>query len=289
MGTFYLWILSAPQGEILQAMLKLKAMRNELPDWPLWTLPAAFLMITAGTLFATILLDLMIKAVASVAGAHVSLKSPGVILGSTLVQDAAFIGGTIATVWLATKRAKASDFGIVGVAHKWRAAFMALGAWLLFLAVTATWQNLVNSHEKQSITKDLGVDQSTLLWAGSAFLLTVAAPIAEEFVFRGFVFPLVWKKLGLIAGILSSSALFGLLHIGSSPPVLLLPLAFLGVTLCLMRLGTGSLIPCFALHSVNNSVAFGVMEKMPATHVLELVAVGLAATLTIGSIIVRRA
>ena len=54
--------------------------------------------------------------------------------------------------------------------------------------------------------------------------------------------------------------LFGLAHLGSAPAVYLIPLAFLGFVLCLIRWRTRSLYPCMALHSANNVLALGVNQ-----------------------------
>ena len=54
--------------------------------------------------------------------------------------------------------------------------------------------------------------------------------------------------------------LFGLAHTGSASSQYLIPLGFLGFVLCLVRWRTGSLYPCMALHSLNNSLALGVNQ-----------------------------
>ena len=53
---------------------------------------------------------------------------------------------------------------------------------------------------------------------------------------------------------------FGAIHVGSAPVGYLVPLAALGVLLCLLYVRTGSLYPCIALHCLNNSIAFGVSQ-----------------------------
>ena len=45
-----------------------------------------------------------------------------------------------------------------------------------------------------------------------------------------------------------------------APAVYLIPLAFLGFVLCLIRWRTRSLYPCMALHSANNALALGVNQ-----------------------------
>ena len=58
----------------------------------------------------------------------------------------------------------------------------------------------------------------------------------------------------------------------------MLPLAFFGFSLYLLRERTGSLYPGIALHCMNNSLAFGVSQhwswQIPVTMVLALTAIG---------------
>jgi membrane protease YdiL (CAAX protease family) len=96
----------------------------------------------------------------------------------------------------------------------------------------------------------------------------VVAPLAEEFFFRGFVFGTLrrWhfsvggQDLGTWAAAVVTGGLFGLVHAGSANPQYLIPLGFFGFVLCLVRWRTGSLYPCMALHSVNNSLALGITQ-----------------------------
>jgi membrane protease YdiL (CAAX protease family) len=49
-------------------------------------------------------------------------------------------------------------------------------------------------------------------------------------------------------------------HAGSAPALDLVPLAGLGFGLCLLYRYSGSLYPCIAAHSLNNSLAFASLE-----------------------------
>ena len=63
----------------------------------------------------------------------------------------------------------------------------------------------------------------------------------------------------------------------------LVPLAALGFLLCALYRYTGSLYPCIAAHSLNNSFAFGQLEgwgwQVPMLMVGALLAIGLLALL----------
>lgn len=263
--------------------------RLQLPDWPLVAIPLAAVITFGFGLFGGLAWMLLVKAIAAAAGSHVSLKDPVALLGATVAQDAGFVLGPIIALLLRSQRLKAGDFGFTNVSHKGKTVLVALGAWVAFVAFSAAWSKLVHIHEHQSITKDLGVNDSPLLWTTGAFMITVIAPLCEEFMFRGFLFPLLWKKWGLVAGIVVSSVLFGLLHASGTPVALLVPLAVLAVVLCLLRAWSGSLLPGIALHSFNNAIAFGTIQKLPAQSILLLAAIGIAACMAISVIIVRRA
>ena len=269
-------------------MLDFPEKRERLPDWPLMSILIAVVITFGFAFFGAVAWVLLVKAIAAAAGTHVSTKSPVVTLGATVAQDAGFILGPIIALMMRSQTPTAADFGFVGVARKGRTVAVAVGAWVGFVLLSAGWSKLVHLHEHQSITKDLGVDKSALLWTCGAFMITVIAPICEEFMFRGFLFPTLWKKWGLVAGVLVSSALFGLLHASGTPIELLLPLALLGAILCLLRAWSGSLVPGIALHSFNNAIAFGSMEKLPGQSVVLLALVGVAACLAISVIMVRR-
>jgi membrane protease YdiL (CAAX protease family) len=93
-----------------------------------------------------------------------------------------------------------------------------------------------------------------------AFLVAVVAPIAEEFFFRGFFFGALRNWKGPWPAAIITGLVFGSIHVGSAEAAFLLPLAFFGFALCLLRERTGSLYPGIALHCMNNSLAFGVSQ-----------------------------
>jgi membrane protease YdiL (CAAX protease family) len=118
----------------------------------------------------------------------------------------------------------------------------------------------------------------------------VIAPMAEEFFFRGFFFGALrrWRikvagrEIGVWVAAVVTGILFGLAHTGSASPQYLVPLGFLGFVLCIVRWRTGSLYPCMALHSINNSLALGVNQvSWNAGEVFALMA---ASLLVIGAI-----
>jgi uncharacterized protein len=84
--------------------------------------------------------------------------------------------------------------------------------------------------------------------------VTLAAPMGEEFFFRGFAFPALSKSWGVVAGLLVSGALFSLLHMD---PVGFVGLMEIGILLAALRYWTGSLWAAVLGHAVNNGIAGG--------------------------------
>ena len=233
---------------------------DEVP-WPIWTVPAAFgLGLVVGVLTTSV--------VAGVSrGTGSGTNTPAVNIVGDVVFDLSFV---LVALWLSGirgRRPRPSDFGYRKVALSLAVGvFLAAGA--AYYVVTALYQVIVGLHGTDKLPKGLGVGQSTAALIGAAVFVCVVAPIAEEFFFRGFVFGalrhwhvrVVGRDLGTWAAAVATGILFGLVHAGSASSQYLIPLAFFGFVLCLVRWRTGSLYPCMALHSVNNSLALGITQ-----------------------------
>jgi len=85
-------------------------------------------------------------------------------------------------------------------------------------------------------------------WA--TFVLTVIfAPIIEEILFRGILFPAIKYRYGIIAGILVSGVLFGLAHLNPLQILVIIPM---GIYLAIMYQRTKSIYPGIILHATWN-------------------------------------
>jgi uncharacterized protein len=176
---------------------------------------------------------------------------------STLVQDAALVGAAILLA-RSVGPVGARLFGLRGTAF-WPAVGWAVLAYGAYVVFTGIWAQIVSLDEEQEVLDALGVDESVFALLSAAFIVCVLAPVVEEFFFRGFFYGSL-RRLGVIPAALVSGAVFGGIHAGSSPVEALVPLAVLGVALCLLYEKTGSLYPCIVLHAINNCLAFGVSE-----------------------------
>ena len=83
--------------------------------------------------------------------------------------------------------------------------------------------------------------------------LVIVAPIAEEVLFRGYLFGKLRKYAPVWLAILITSVLFGIVHFQWNVG---LDVFALSIVLCLLRVVSGSLWPSILLHMVKNGVAF---------------------------------
>ena len=92
------------------------------------------------------------------------------------------------------------------------------------------------------------------LWTKLFFILmaVVAAPLFEELVFRGLLFPYLIKHTGLTGGTLLVSMLFALMHLHTAS---LVPIFLLSAALCIAYWRTGSLWVSIGMHAIFNATS----------------------------------
>lgn len=235
--------------------------RPELPDgveptplrprWKPFGVVLAFALGLAGTLVGA-----LVVGVAAIAlGADADDFPPGVNILLTIVQDVSFIA---AAIFVASSVARPApwQFGLKGTRAGPFVGWMVV-AFLSFAVFGAVYSEVVGIGAQEELPDELGADGGTVALIAAAFLVTVVAPVAEEFFFRGYVFGALRNWKGMWVGALLTGALFGAIHLGSAPDALYLPLlAVFGTILCLLYVKTGSLYPCIVLHALNNCIAF---------------------------------
>jgi membrane protease YdiL (CAAX protease family) len=222
-------------------------------------------------------------------GSTITHPSPAVSIVSDVVLDAAFV---LAAVYFAGLggRLRAADFGFRRL-DLGRGIGAAVLAGVAYYMLTGAYAALFNLHGKDKLPSELGVSRSTAALVATAAFVCVIAPMAEELFFRGFLFSVLrgWRvilggrDLGPWLAALVVGILFGLAHTGSAASQYLVPLGFLGFVLCIVRWRTGSLYPCMALHSFNNSLALGVNQlnwSAPGIIILIAASLGVIALIT---------
>lgn len=88
------------------------------------------------------------------------------------------------------------------------------------------------------------------------FIITTVftAPLAEEAFFRGYALRALTIRYGLPSGLLVSSALFALLHLGGDVGWVVVPLFVVGIILGWAYARTGTLLTSITAHTVNNLI-----------------------------------
>jgi hypothetical protein len=226
-------------------------------EWSPWFAPLA---LVAGLVLATVG-ALIIDVPAAALGVDINAKHlpPGLVIADTAVQDAGFVGVAIFFAQVGGRAVSAAMFGLRPTRLR-RAAWLAFLTLAGFLLFSLIWTSIFHTKEEK-LLEQLGTNESALLLVLSAALTCVAAPIGEEFLFRGFIFTALRNWRGVWPAAAITGLLFGAVHAGSAPALDLVPLAVLGFGLCLLYRATGSLYPCIAAHCVNNSLAFGSLES----------------------------
>ena len=116
------------------------------------------------------------------------------------------------------------------------------------MAVVATFvSGFFNSKETLPIEQLLQARVSMVLFA---VLGVLVAPLVEETIFRGFLYPVIARHVGVIAGVVITGVLFGLMHAaqlwGAWGQIAVL--TFVGIVLTWVRARTGTVSASYFVH-----------------------------------------
>ena len=130
-------------------------------------------------------------------------------------------------------------------------AYFFAGCGLAIFVFIASSQ--VHTNNKMPIEEVLKNRSSAMLLMVMAVLV---APLVEETVFRGYLYPLFAKSFGIVPGILLTGVLFGLMHgsqLGWTWGIVGL-LILVGIIFTFARAHTGTVLASFLLHLGYNSM-----------------------------------
>jgi membrane protease YdiL (CAAX protease family) len=221
---------------------------DEFPRWPLW---GPIVAVAVGAVAAVVLVGIVAQLL-QVAGPKLDEDDPWLTSLSTFGLDVCIVAATVGVAAL-TMRPRLWHFGLRSAPLR-QAIGVTLGAIGAFLAFELVYAAIFDPKNPQRIVEDLGADRSTALLVVGALVVIAVAPVAEEILFRGFIFRVLRVRMGFWAAALIDGVLFGLVH-GSL--VIVPVLAFLGVVLCWVYERTGSIFPCIAIHVLNNTLSYG--------------------------------
>jgi uncharacterized protein len=89
-----------------------------------------------------------------------------------------------------------------------------------------------------------------------AFIATATAPLVEEIIYRGVLYPALQRTMGMIPAVIIVTLMFAGPHVPQYWPNLaaISSITLLSIALTITRARTGRLLPCFVIHLVFNGI-----------------------------------
>jgi membrane protease YdiL (CAAX protease family) len=209
-----------------------------------------FLMFWPGAFTAaSLLVSLIVPLIHALTG---SADSSVRTAAESFAQQASFYGGAVFNIWvLVGLRRGGSLYHLGWRRFQWWWVVIAVVAAAATLEI-ADWLQVVSQHlfpgAQNTQCQAVQHDYSHFI-ALAVIVVCVMAPLAEETVFRGFVFGWLYRFMPSGLAILISGAIFGGLH---GVLLLFIPLWAVGIILALMYRGSGSLWPGAMVHALFN-------------------------------------
>jgi membrane protease YdiL (CAAX protease family) len=175
----------------------------------------------------------------------------------TFFQDLVFVFAAWIGVKLALGRVTPADLGLRRIRRIWAAIGWAVAGLVAFYIVGVALAELFGEPDPQTLVNDLKTENTLAVLIAWGVLICVLAPVAEEVFFRGFMFTVFARRMGIWWAALLDGIVFGIGHAGGAEAIQLIALGAFGVALCLLYWRTQSIIPGMALHALNNSITFG--------------------------------
>ena len=135
----------------------------------------------------------------------------------------------------------------------WHTFVLFIFFYAIALILTMIFGEVENEFEKMLINSRTAVYLV-------AFFATFTAPLVEEVIYRGLLYSAFQRKFGIPLSVFLVTFLFTAVHIpqysSSNVPDFapILTLLIVSLTLTLIRVRTGNLLPCIVLHTVFNGI-----------------------------------
>jgi membrane protease YdiL (CAAX protease family) len=185
------------------------------------------------------------------------LSKPQVAIGSTIVVYAAILFFLYVTLSLLRGQPFWSALGwrkILPKVHglpKTPLAYFFTGCGLSILVFGLT--AIMKPPENTPIEEVFKFKETAMLFVAMAVLV---APLVEETVFRGYLYPMFAQWIGVGPSIIVTGVLFGLMHgpqLGGAKSLIAL-LTFVGIVFTFVRARTGSVFASYLMHLGYNSL-----------------------------------
>lgn len=92
---------------------------------------------------------------------------------------------------------------------------------------------------------------------GIVAMATLTAPLVEEVVYRGVLYPALQRRTGTLWAVVGVMFVFALIHVPQYYPSFgaISTIGILSLSLTLVRAHTGRLLPCVIIHTIFNSIS----------------------------------
>jgi membrane protease YdiL (CAAX protease family) len=162
---------------------------------------------------------------------------------------------------------EAFGFGAGGLTHTWLTVGVVLAAVLAPLGLVSWLTQLFFRWMGWPVTPQPILEFFLKIhepWLRGLFILFAVgvAPVVEELLFRGLIYPCLKERLGMAAALTLTSALFAAFHFHAAiaPPLFLLSAAFI-----LLYEWRGNLLACIVMHAGFNALSLSLLFVMRDT------------------------
>ncbi len=224
------------------------------PPWGWWEIGKAVLFMIAGVL-------ILVVVTAGIGfAAHINFSRTAKLSSAPLFAIATGIYGLVVlAIYLFAVRRTGSSWTQIGVRKFdwWWMPLVPILTFAQFLGMFVINTQLIlritgkpfENPQIENITGGVRLTPIDLILL--LVLVAVIAPIAEELLFRGMLYPVLRRSWGITIAVILNALLFGLAHV----VLILMPgLFFVGLILAWVRERSGSVIPGMLIHALQNSI-----------------------------------
>jgi membrane protease YdiL (CAAX protease family) len=162
---------------------------------------------------------------------------------------------TLGLAWLVVTRAGKYPFlQALGLEpDNWLTFLKCAGIAVALLIVSA---GIISVTGNPETALDKLINSSRATAVATAFAATFTAPLVEEIVFRGVLYPALQRLTGTVVAVLIVALLFAGIHVPQYKESygVIASILMLSFTLTVIRARTGRLLPSFIVHSIFNGI-----------------------------------
>lgn len=203
----------------------------------------------------------------------------GEVMFSTIVQLVLYILATVLVIgvplWLFKQKTTLKELGLndlvswldIGMAIPAYVAYMIIN---VFVMMAVTKLPFIDPTQAQQLPFERSFFFTQVQYVMIFLTIVVLAPLAEEVLFRGYLFGKIRKLAPFWISAIMASLTFGLAHLWAGPGTALQWLVaidtfVLSLVLCLLREHTGAIWAGVLVHAIKNGIAFYFVYLNPQT------------------------